>query len=32
MMTNARHALAQIEQHAGIVARFLQLRPQIIEE
>ena len=27
-----RHALAQVEQHAGIVARFLQLRPQVVEE
>ena len=27
-----RHALAQVEQHAGVVARFLQARPQIVEE
>ena len=27
-----RHALAQVEQHAGIVARFLKPRPQIVKE
>ena len=26
------HALAQVQQHAGIVARFFQLRAQVVEE
>ena len=27
-----RHALAQVQQHAGIVARLFQPRPQVVEE